>query len=88
MTNQNANACASLISIPELQEELEKLTAEISGMDFSLRAFMAAEKPDQGLFHAGDIHRLRQEKLQKRLAMEYCQARIRFLQSEGAGTLQ
>jgi hypothetical protein len=57
-------------------------------MDASLRAFMAAEKPEQGLFHAGDIHRLRQEKLQKRLDLEYCQARIRFLQSAGAGTLQ
>ena len=76
------------MSIPELKEELKKLTAEISGMDLCLRASMAAENPDQGIFHAGDIHRLRQEKLQKRLAMEYCQARIRFLQSEGAGILQ
>jgi len=67
---------------------LEKLRAEISGMDADLRAFMAAEKPEQGIVHAGDIHRLRQEKLQKRLEMDYCQAKIRFLQSEGAGTLQ
>jgi hypothetical protein len=57
-------------------------------MDVSLRALMAAEKPEQGLFYAGDIHRLRQEKLQKRLELEYCQARIRFLQSEGAGVVQ
>jgi hypothetical protein len=67
---------------------VEQLEAEIRGMDASLRAFMAAEKPEQGLFHAGDIHKLRQEKLQKRLEMEYCRARIRLLQSEGAGTLQ
>ena len=52
-------------------------------MDVRLREFMAAEKPEQGIFHAGDIHRLRQKKLQKRLEMESCQARIRFLQSEG-----
>ncbi|MDR2695303.1 MAG: hypothetical protein LBC79_02865 [Deltaproteobacteria bacterium] len=58
------------------------------GMDAGLRAFMAAEKPEDGVFHAGDIHRLRREKLHKRLEMEYCQARIRFLQSEGAGRLQ
>jgi hypothetical protein len=74
--------------MPELKEQLEKLNAEISDMDASLRAFMAAEKPEQGIFHAGDIHRLRQAKMQKRLEMEYCQARIRFLQSEGAGRLQ
>ena len=67
---------------------MESLAAEISGMDESLRAFMAAEKPAQGIFYAGDIHRLRQEKLQKRLEMEHCRARIRFLQSEGAGMLQ
>jgi hypothetical protein len=71
-----------------LKEYLEKLTNEISDMDVSLRAFMAAEQPEQGIFHAGDIHRLRREKLQKRLELEYCQARIRFLQSEGAGILQ
>ena len=88
MTKQNASACVSLASIPELKEQLEKLTAEISDMDSSLRAFMAAEKPEQGIFHAGDIHRLRQEKLQKRLAMDYYQARIRFLQNEGAVPLQ
>jgi hypothetical protein len=57
-------------------------------MDVILRELMAAEKPEQGIFHAEDIHRLRQKKLQKRLEMEYCQARIRFLQSEGAGILQ
>ena len=67
---------------------MERLAAEIHGMDANLRAFMAAEKPEQGIVHAGDIHRLRQEKLQKRLEMEYCRARIRLLQSEGAGTLQ
>ena len=71
-----------------MRAQLEKLRAEISGMDASLRAFMAAEKPDQGIVHAGDIHRLRQEKWQKRLEMEYCQAKIRFLQSEDAGMLQ
>ena len=76
------------MSIPELKERLEKLTTEINGMDISLRAFMAAEKPNQGISHAGDIHKLRQEKLHKRLEMEYCQARIRFLQNEEAGTLQ
>jgi hypothetical protein len=53
-------------------------------MDASVRAFMAAENPAQGICHAGDIHRLRQGKLQKRLEMDYCQARIRFLQSETA----
>ena len=67
---------------------MEKLAAEIRGMDAGLRAFMDAEKPEQGIVHAGDIHRLRQEKLQKRLEMEYCRARIRFLQGEGAGMLQ
>ena len=67
---------------------MERLATEIKGMDVSLRAFMAAEKPEQGIFHAGDIHRLRQDTLQKRLEMEYCRARIRFLQSEGIGTLQ
>jgi hypothetical protein len=56
-------------------------------MERSLRAFMAAEKPEQGIFHAGDIHRLRQDTLQKRLEMEYCRARLRFLRDEGAGTL-
>jgi hypothetical protein len=71
-----------------LEAQLEKLSAEIRDMDAGLRAFMAAEKPEQGIFHAGDIHRLRREKLQKRLEMEYCRARIRFLQSEGIGTLQ
>ena len=64
------------------------MNAEISEMDAGLRAFMAAEKPEQGIFHAGEIHRLRQEKMQKRLEMEYCQARIRFLQSEEVGLLQ
>ena len=67
---------------------MERLAAEIRSMDASLRAFMAAENPEQGLFHAGDIHTLRQEKLQKRLEMEYCRARMRFLQGEGAGILQ
>ena len=67
---------------------MEKLTSEISHMDASLRAFMAAEKPEQGIFHAGDIHRLRREKLQKRLEMEYCRNRIRLLQSENTGMLQ
>ena len=71
-----------------MKEQLEKLNAEISDMDLSLRAFMAAEKPEQGIFHAGDMHRLRQNKLQKRLEMEYCQARIRFLQSDGVGMRQ
>ena len=67
---------------------MEQLAADIRDMDANLRAFMAAEKPEQGIVHAGDIHRLRQEKLQKRLEMEYCRARIRLLQSEGAGMLQ
>jgi hypothetical protein len=71
-----------------LKEELEKLNAEFNGMDAGLRALMAAEKPEEGIFHAGDIHRLRQEKLQKRLEMDYCRARIRFLQGEGAVPLQ
>lgn len=57
-------------------------------MDANLRAFMAEEKPELGIVYAGDIHRLRQEKLQKRLEMEYCQARIRYLQSENAELLQ
>jgi len=74
--------------MPQLQEHLEKLTAEINDLDAHLRAFMAAEKPEQGLDHAGDIHRLRQEKLQKRLEMEYCRAKMRFLHSEGVGILQ
>ena len=88
MTNQNAGACASLASIPELKAQLEKLSAEISEMDAALRDFMAAERPEQGIFHAGDIHRLRQEKLQKRLEMEHCRAKIHFLENEGIGTLQ
>jgi len=57
-------------------------------MDISLRAFMAAERPDRGIFHAEDIHSLRQGKLQKRLEREYCLARIRFLQSEEIGRVQ
>ena len=88
MTNQNASVCASLVSIPELETQMVKLTAEISGLDVRLLAFMVAEQPEQGIFHAEDIHKLRQEKLQKRLEMEYCQARLRFLLSEGIGTLQ
>ena len=67
---------------------MEQLEAEIRGMDASLRAFMAAEKPEQGIVHAGDIHKLRQDKLHKRLEMEHCRARIRLLQGEGAGMLQ
>jgi len=67
---------------------MEKLTTEINEMDASLRAFMAAEKPEQGIFHAEDIHRLRQEKLQKRLEMDYCRAKIRFLQNEDLGMPQ
>jgi hypothetical protein len=70
-----------------LEERVEKLATEIRELDAGLRAFMAAEQPAQGIFHAGDIHRLRQEKLQKRLEMEHCQARMRFMQSEG-GMLQ
>ncbi|MDR0238734.1 MAG: hypothetical protein LBI88_00715 [Deltaproteobacteria bacterium] len=70
-----------------MQEQWEKLRAEISDMDAGLRIFMAAENPEQGIVHAGDIHRLRQGKLQKRLEMEHCQAKIRFLQSE-TGVLQ
>jgi hypothetical protein len=66
---------------------MDQLAAEIRDMDTGLRAFMAAERPEEGVFHAGDIHRLRQEKLHKRLEMEYCRARIRLLQSEGAGIL-
>jgi hypothetical protein len=66
---------------------MEQLTVELGDMDLSLRAFMAAEQPERGVFHAGDIHRLRQEKVQKRLELEYCQARIRFLESESTGTL-
>ena len=82
MTKHNASACASPGSIPALQEQWEKLRAEISDMDASLRAFMAAENPEHGIVHAEDIHRLRQGKLQKRLEMEHCQAKIRFLQGE------
>ena len=67
---------------------MEKLAAEISDMDVRLRAFMAAEEPDRGIFHAGDIHRLRQKKLQKRLELEYCLVKMRFLQSESVGVLQ
>ena len=67
---------------------MEKLNAEISDMEAGLRAFMTAENPEQGIFHAGEIHKLRREKLQKRLEMEHCQAKIRFLQSENAGVLQ
>ena len=67
---------------------MERLTAEIRRLDASLREFMAAEKPEQGIAHAGDIHRLRQQKLHKRLEMEHCRARVRRLQSEGAGLLQ
>jgi len=67
---------------------MEKLKAEISEMDASLRMFMAAEKPEQGIVYAVDIHRLRQAKLQKRLELDYCQAKIRFLQSEHTGILQ
>jgi hypothetical protein len=74
--------------MPNLEARMEKLATEILEMDAGLRAFMAAENPAEGVFHAGDIHRLRQEKLQKRLEMEYCQARMRLLQSESAGTLQ
>jgi hypothetical protein len=70
--------------MPELQEHLTKLSDDIRDMDLSLRDFMAAENPEQGIVHAADIHKLRQEKLQKRLEMEYCRAKIRFLQSEGA----
>ena len=88
MTKHNASGCASLTSIPELQEQLEKLNAEINEMDVSLRTFIAAENPEQGIVHAGDIHRLRQTKLQKRLELEHCQAKMRFLQNEGAGILQ
>ena len=66
---------------------MAKLAAEIRDMDAGLRAFMAAEKPEEGVFHAGDIHRLRREKLHKRLEMEHCRARIRLLQNEGAGIL-
>ena len=67
---------------------MERLAAEMRDMDAGLRAFMAAEKPEAGVFHAGDIHRLRREKLHKRLEMEHCRARIRLLRSEGAGRLQ
>ena len=74
--------------MPDLEEHLEKLTTEIKDMDADLRAFMAAEKPEQGIFHAGDIHRLRQAKLYKHLELEHCRARMRLLQSEHAGMLQ
>jgi hypothetical protein len=74
--------------MPELEARVKKLEAEIRERDAGMSGFMAAEKPEEGVFHAGDIHRLRQEKLQKRLEMEHCQARMRLLQSEGVGTLQ
>jgi hypothetical protein len=74
--------------MPDLEARQKKLAAEIRETDAGLRAFMAAERPEEGVFHAGDIHRLRQGKLQKRLEMEHCQAQMRLLQSEGAGTLQ
>jgi hypothetical protein len=74
--------------MPEVKEALEKLATEINGIDARLREFMAAEKPEEGIVHAGDIHRLRQEKLQKRLEMDYCRAKMRFLQHDGAGILQ
>ena len=88
MTHPNASACASPESIPGLEERLEKLAAEMRELDAGLRAFMAAEKPEEGVFHAEELHRLRRDKLHKRLEMEHCQARIRLLQSEGAGMLQ
>ncbi|MDR2696148.1 MAG: hypothetical protein LBC79_07205 [Deltaproteobacteria bacterium] len=67
---------------------MEKLATEIREIDAGLRAFMAAENPAQGIFHAEDLHRLRREKLQKRLEMEHCQAKMRLMQEEGAGMLQ
>jgi hypothetical protein len=75
------------MSLPELEKRLTTLAAEIREADTRLRALSAAEKPDEGVHYAGDIHRLRREKLQKRLEMEYCAAGIRFLQT-AAGSLQ
>jgi hypothetical protein len=73
--------------MPELEERVEKLATEIRELDAGLRAFMAAENPSRGIFHAEDLHRLRREKLQKRLEMEHYQAKMRLMQ-EGAGMLQ
>lgn len=74
------------MSLPELESRLTALTTEIKEADTHLRALSAAEKPAEGLQYAADIHRLRQEKLQKRLEMDYCSAKMRFLQTISGGS--
>lgn len=87
MTNPHASGCASTDTSLNPEKRLEELKTELADLDSRLRGFVQAEKPTEGLCFAADIHRLRQEKLQKRLEMEYCAVKIRSLANEGAGYL-
>ncbi len=51
----------------------------LSKNDAALRTLLASEDPSAGIFHAQDIHKLRQEKLVLMTRKELRQVRIRRL---------
>ena len=68
-------------SLPQTKTELEAEIATIDCMleegDAALRTLLASENPESGIFHAGDIHTLRQQKLMLLTRRELRQVRIR-----------
>lgn len=67
--------------MPQTQKELEAeiaiLDAALDETDAALRTLLAAEDPANGVYHAQDIHSLRQQKLVLMTRKELRKVRIR-----------
>ncbi len=73
--------------ITGLENEILRIEAELDDTDITLRTLLAAENPSSGIFHAKDIHALRQRKLTLISSREILRNKIKRIRFE-SGTLE
>lgn len=70
-------------TIPQLMQEIATIEQALQELADQLREKMGAEKPEQGVFFAAEIHAMRQQKLVLQTRKELRAVRIRRIKYMG-----
>lgn len=62
--------------LPGLTARLAELAEEGKALEARLRVLAAAERPEEGLYFARELHAMRQEKIMLCYKQECCRARL------------
>ncbi len=82
ITKLNDNLQIADMDIPDLEKEIRLIEQEERACLSELSSFLARENPAEGIFFAGEIHTLKQNKLRLNVEKEFCRKRIARLKFE------